>query len=96
MNSAALDASALLALLNQESGWEVVSEFLETAVVSTVNLAEVVGRLAAAGMPEQETREVIGLLALDVVAFDEERDIAPAFSCRSRATRRSPLATEPV
>jgi ribonuclease VapC len=38
---AVLDASALLAWLLEEPGWEVVDPLLSTAVLSTVNLAEV-------------------------------------------------------
>ena len=42
VNEVVLDASALLAFLNQETGKEVVAEFLPGAAVSAVNLSEVV------------------------------------------------------
>jgi PIN domain nuclease of toxin-antitoxin system len=67
-----LDASALLALLNAENGAEVVQDLLPEAAISTVNLAEVVTRLAAAGMPEDEIRGALSLLGLETLAFDEE------------------------
>jgi ribonuclease VapC len=73
VNSGVLDASALLAVLNHEPGFEVASVYLQTAVISSVNLSEVVGRLAAAGMPEPEIREAIQLLALDIISLDEEQ-----------------------
>jgi ribonuclease VapC len=66
-----LDASALLALLNAEDGAELVGDLLPDAVVSAVNLAEVVARLTAIGMPQGEIREALALLGLPVVPFDE-------------------------
>lgn len=70
MSRVVLDASALLALLNQEEGAERVAPFLADAVISTVNLAEVVTRLALAGMPETAIRETLALLPLESVPFD--------------------------
>jgi PIN domain nuclease of toxin-antitoxin system len=71
VSSAALDASALLALLHGEPGHEEVARALAArAVISAVNLAEVVGKLAEAGMPEESIREALEGLELDVVAFD--------------------------
>lgn len=70
MSRVVLDASALLALLNQEDGAERVAPFVADAVISTVNLAEVVTRLALAGMPETAIRETLALLPLESVPFD--------------------------
>ena len=53
MTELILDASAILALLNQETGAEVVQAALAYAKVSTVNLAEVVTRLSLMGMPPE-------------------------------------------
>lgn len=75
MSRAVLDASALLALLNQEAGADQVVPFLADAVISTVNLAEVVTRLALAGMPEAAIRDALALLPLDTVPFDVEHGI---------------------
>ncbi|MCZ7625701.1 MAG: VapC toxin family PIN domain ribonuclease [Candidatus Methylomirabilota bacterium] len=75
MSRAVLDASALLALLNQEVGAEKVAPFLADAAISTVNLAEVVTRLALAGMPESAIREVLNVLPLETVLFDVEQSI---------------------
>ncbi len=76
MSEYVLDASAILALLNSETGGEVVLSLLPRAFVSTVNLAEVYARLAAAGMSAPEIREVISLLGLSVVDFDQETAFA--------------------
>jgi PIN domain nuclease of toxin-antitoxin system len=73
MSEVVLDASALLALLNAEKGAQLVQDSLPQAVISAVNLAEVVTRLAAAGMPEREIREALSLLGLEIVPFDEEQ-----------------------
>ena len=64
-----LDASALLALLNNEAGAALVGEALPGAAISAVNLSEVVGKLAEAGMPESAIRDALTELALDVVPF---------------------------
>ena len=71
MSSVVLDASALLALLLDEPGGDAVSQRLEGAAVSTVNLAEVVGRLVDGGVPVDECRDALGGLGLDTVPFDE-------------------------
>jgi PIN domain nuclease of toxin-antitoxin system len=73
MNRAVLDASAILALLNDETGTKMVQDALPGALVSAVNLAEIVTRLALLGMPENEIRETLAILALDVYPFDEEQ-----------------------
>jgi ribonuclease VapC len=75
MNDCVLDASAVLALLNQEPGADLVQEMLSQAVISTVNLTEVVTRLTAKGMPETEIRDVLSLLGLTSVPFDQESAI---------------------
>lgn len=48
-----LDASAVLALLQDEPGAGVVERALAGSLLSTVNLAEVVGKLVDAGVPTQ-------------------------------------------
>ena len=66
-----LDASAILVLLNDEPGAAAVARALEDAVVSAVNLSEVVAKLLQAGMPREEAEDALGGLGLDVRAFDE-------------------------
>ena len=70
MTRAVLDASAILALLHDEPGAAEVERWIADGVVSAVNLAEVVGKLLEAGMPEEPTLTAIEGLALDVIAFD--------------------------
>jgi PIN domain nuclease of toxin-antitoxin system len=66
-----LDASAVLALINREPGWEAVAEMLDTAVISTVNISEVVAKLADRGLPAGEIRTITDALAIKSVDFDE-------------------------
>jgi PIN domain nuclease of toxin-antitoxin system len=67
-----LDASALLALINAEPGWERVAEALPDAVISAVNFSEVVGKLIDHGIPAEEVRALLAGLGLEVIPFDEE------------------------
>jgi len=54
MNSVVLDASALITMLNQESGADMLTpEILLNAVSSTVNLAEVQSKLVSRGLPPE-------------------------------------------
>jgi ribonuclease VapC len=68
-----LDASALLALLHQEPGSErMPPELLAIAVVSTVNLAEVQGKLVSSGWRPEEAWEDATSPAGDVRPFTAE------------------------
>ena len=58
MNRIVLDASALLALLNQEPGAEKLTpELLNAATISTVNLAEVHTKLVSRGLHPDDAWE---------------------------------------
>jgi ribonuclease VapC len=65
-----LDASAVLALMNAEPGGEAVAAVLPGALISAVNLAEAVSKLAERGMPAAEAHAGALTLGIDVVAFD--------------------------
>ena len=73
MSEIILDASAILTLLNQEPGADIVQQALPDAKVSSVNLAEVVTRLNLIGMQTEVIQETLSLLSLDVIPFDEEQ-----------------------
>jgi PIN domain nuclease of toxin-antitoxin system len=82
MSDVILDASAILAVLNQEPGAELVQKHLARARISAVNLAEVITRLNLMGMPTDQILEVMSLLSLDVVPFDEEQAIQAGILAR--------------
>jgi PIN domain nuclease of toxin-antitoxin system len=69
---AVLDASALLALLLGESGADKVRAVLADAAMTTVNVAEVVGHFARAGVVEKDTRALLDALPFARVPFDED------------------------
>ncbi|HSR26802.1 MAG TPA: type II toxin-antitoxin system VapC family toxin [Candidatus Eisenbacteria bacterium] len=73
-----LDASAVLALLQQEPGEEVVTPFVGRAAWSAVNLCEVAGKLTDRGMPMLEVQEALDGLNLTVHDFDSEMGLAAA------------------
>jgi len=68
-----VDASALLALLQGEPGLEGWDAAIADAAISAVNLAEVIAKLADAGMPEGEIRETLEPLGLEVADFDADQ-----------------------
>ena len=72
-----LDASALLAMLNDEPGGDHVVTVLPLAMISTVNLSEVVAKLAEHGMPEPVIQSALEGLGLRVIDFDR----AMAYRC---------------
>lgn len=70
MADVVLDASALLALLNDEPGAEKVKKVLATAAMSAVNLSEVLAVLADRGVPRDEAETVLADLPMDIVPLD--------------------------
>jgi ribonuclease VapC len=72
MSEVVLDASALLALLNDEPGGDRVAAAIPGALVCAVNHSEVVAKLADVGMPEASIRAALEALGLEVVPFGAE------------------------
>ncbi|MSO75764.1 MAG: PIN domain-containing protein [Alphaproteobacteria bacterium] len=70
MTEVILDSSAVLALLNDEKGAEVVRGLLEEAVISAVNLAEVLTVLSDGGLSDSDAAAALAELDIEVVAFD--------------------------
>ena len=67
-----LDASALLALLLGEPGSDRVRTALSDSVMTTVNLAEVVGHYARNGTAEADIRHVLSPLPISYVEVDTD------------------------
>lgn len=73
MSKIVLDASALLALLNGESGADKLTpELLSTATASTVNLAEVQGKLVSRGLAPSDAWEATLSPIREATAFTAE------------------------
>jgi ribonuclease VapC len=68
-----LDSSALLALLWSEPGNETVRAVVDRAMISAVNLAEVVSKLSDRGFDGSAAREAMANLRVAVVGFDEQQ-----------------------
>jgi ribonuclease VapC len=90
MSKYVLDASAILALLNQEPGADQVEAILAESCVSAVNAAEVLTKLIDAGMPDAEALESLNLLGLEVIDFNLE--LAARAAALRRPTKKKGLS----
>jgi len=70
MAEAVLDASALLAFLQNEPGADKVEAVLTHSCISSVNLAEVLSKLVQYGKPLDAVTYQIDRLRLPVIPFD--------------------------
>jgi ribonuclease VapC len=71
-----LDTSALLAILNEELGAEMVTaqlDSLKTFTMSAVNVAEAYGKLVGRGIGSAEAWEAVSASVSDIAAFDAEQ-----------------------
>jgi ribonuclease VapC len=73
MSRVVLDASAMLALLNQENGYEIVEQHLTDSVMSAVNLSEVVSVLIEIGISREEAETSITELISEIIVFDQQQ-----------------------
>jgi len=68
--SAVFDASALLAVMLGEPGSEIVLAEMRRGLVSTVNVVEVIQRMADHGIDSKETLKQLSRLEIEIVPFD--------------------------
>ena len=66
-----LDASAVLALLFDEPGADIVRAQLRAGVIGAVNLAEVLAKLSDHGLPPTEAIRAVAILGLEVAPMTE-------------------------
>ena len=90
MSHVVLDASAVLALLNSEPGAEAVEAVVSSAALSTVNLTEVLSKLAEQGLDDEQLRLVATSLPCEIVPFDAGQAFAAA--ALRRTTRSKGLS----
>ena len=81
------DASALLALLNDEPGADVAEGLAAGAAISSVNRCETFGRLRRAGVLGEALRQVMLETGIPVLPFEREdseraSDLAPSPQAR--------------
>ncbi len=72
-NNVVLDASALLALIQQEQGAEIIKPLLQFSVMSAVNVAESLTTLQRIGISPQEALTLIADIVMTIVPFDLEQ-----------------------
>lgn len=70
MTSAVFDASALIAMLRDEDGKEIVERHLSGAVMSTINFGEVIRKNVERGKSAQDTRSLIEELRIRFLDHD--------------------------
>ena len=71
-----LDASAVLALLQEEPVSHVVARHLPRAVIGAVNLSEVAAKLSDQGLDAASVEDIVFSLGVRVVAFDAGQALA--------------------
>lgn len=67
-----LDASAVLALVHDEPGADLVADALSSARMGTVNLAEVVGKLVDAAVDARQVRSLLVAAGVVIEPFTED------------------------
>ncbi len=91
MSSCVLDASALLAVIGCETGWESVVEHLPNAQICSVNLSEVAAKLAEReGLTIDDIHLRLSQYELRVIPFDER--LAYAAAALRPTTRQAGLS----
>lgn len=75
MSDVVIDASALLAWLGQEAGWEKVEQAFanKNCKISTVNLSELIAKVSERMLDHDEIAAMISALPMEIVAFDQEQ-----------------------
>ena len=68
-----LDASALLALIHQEKGSDIVKPLIKVAVMSTINVSEVLTALQRADIFPKDALVSISDIIQNIIPFDIEQ-----------------------
>lgn len=69
-NRVLLDASALIALIKKEKGFQVVEDVLAHSAISTVNFSEFISTLAREGISSEDTDLLIENIVPEIILFD--------------------------
>ena len=86
-----LDASAVLAVMQGEGGTDRIIQLLPRAIISAVNVAEVLAKLVQKGMPDRVAVEAFQALNIEVAPFglsealSSMKFVHPALSLGDRA-----------
>ena len=66
-----LDASAILAVIWDEPGCDLVLDSIDGAVMSAVNYAEVLTKIADRGVEGKSANALLASLAVEIIVFDK-------------------------
>jgi ribonuclease VapC len=91
MPSAVFDSSAVIALLRNEPGADLIAEYAGEAIISAVNLQEAIKVLLADGASVRVTRGLIDALKLEVRSHDVAGAYAAAALYAATKTKGSGL-----
>ena len=69
--SAVLDSSAVLAVIWNEPGSDMVLDRIEGAVISAVNYAEVLTKISDRGIDSKPAKALLASLAIETIVFDK-------------------------
>lgn len=72
MSSVVLDASALMAFLREEPGWDRVVPVLSKSLISAVNLSEVIAKATDYGGTMADVSQALVQLPIEVLPFTPE------------------------
>lgn len=76
MSNYILDASALLALLNSETGAEVIEPLLPYSIMGTVNVAEVIAELdKKLDISPEESKEMVSIMIDQIIPLEFDQSI---------------------
>lgn len=78
MASVVFDASAILALLRDEPGADIVASHIGNGIISAVNFQEVIKELLRRGIPMEAVIELLDALHLDIHPHGTQDAIAAA------------------
>ena len=73
MSRNVLDSSAVLAVLNQETGAEKALQYFPNAIISSINLAEVLTKSIERGHDITTAIQTFNLLQIEIIDFDFEQ-----------------------
>ena len=86
MSRDVLDSSAVLASFYGEAGADIVDDMLREAVISTVNVAEIISKLVERGMSASMARSALIDTGIEIIPFDlEQAELVGDFRQKTRA-----------